>query len=851
MFEFKLALKYLKKNKNESITIIACIVVAITLMLGVDIIGDSMSINQINQAKEVAGYYDGTLTSNDKESVEKLKKVDEVYNVSTVKNLGEFILQDGLRSALYSFDENYLKDLNYTLISGRYPKNKKEIIIDSKLLGKYDKEKILNKDISGLNKIKYNLDGTNKIYSKKNNYEVVGVISKVDGYYALEDIELDSFIGDSENIIPNNFITYNTIFNVKGINEENIDQKFNDIRKEYDSSSDYTMDIRQDRQSGISDNQYLDAALRSYEDFQQENEKELKVLVAITASLTIFNFFNIILSKMINHIGDLRIVGMSNKKIVRFHLMQMLILFAVGTIVGFITSIVFSRYAMSVFVKSNLFDISDFSKVKLNISLFIVGKALLITLFALLIAILLPITKSLKKYPMDLINKSDKIKYKTKNNRKILRTLLKNNLLRSKYKTIISIAVIAFSGFVFISCTSSNMKEVHNKTTRNSVGAKEEYSYMIKPYENADESINKISIKEISNIKNIKEIKDFNLLSYTTGYLMIPKNNLNESYIKMHDIKGNKNNVEANTLISGIDDYNKLNEYVKEGSIQKINEKNNEFIDVAICNEFHNLYNSKMENAIKDLKIGDTFDFKVLNKKDNGEWVYKTYKCRVNAILDGSFKFNNGMEGYAPVMGICMNVESLKNITNDKYIQEVNFNIEGNGNKQIDKSLENIDKKYNFLDITTPTSENETSISYLNSRLILGSILLLAALFNIYTTVSINIHNNISEFFILRAIGLKKKYLKNLVMNEALIYSLLGSVLAGIIVSINEFVVINNLKKMYEENLGINLKISDAYIPPKEIIIFMLIAIIASILIGYFKSKLIDKIEIIDGINEN
>ncbi|MDK2564204.1 ABC transporter permease [Romboutsia sedimentorum] len=854
MFEFKLALMYLRKNKKESITIIASIVIAITLILGVDIIGDSMSINQIKQAKEVAGNYDGTFTSNNKQSIAKLKKVDEVYNVSTVKNLGEIIIQNGLKSPLYSFNENYLKSLNYNLVSGRYPKNKNEIVIDSKLLGKYDKENILNESIFGVNKIEYNLDDTNEIYSKKNNYKVVGVISKVDGYYNLEGIELDSFIGDSEDLIPNNIITYSTIYNVKGINEHNIDQKFNEIRKKYDSSSDYTMDIRKDGQSGISSNQYLDSALRLYETSQQENQRELKIFVAITASLTIFNFFNIILSKTINQIGDLRVVGMSNKKVIRFYLFQMSILFIIGGFIGFITSIVFARYAMSVFITFNLLDISDFSKVKLIISPFIVGKALLITLGALLIAILLPILKSLKKYPMDLINKSDKVKYKTKKNKKILKTLLKNNLLRSKSKTIISIAVIAFSGFVFISCTSTNMKDYINQTQKYSVGREEEYSYMIKPYENVDESIDKISMEETSNIKKIKGVKDFNLLSHTCGYVAISKDSLNESYIKMEGIKDNKKeNLEVTALVSGVDDYNKLNKYVKEGSIQKINEQNNEFIDVAICNKFQNIYKDKMEDAIKNLKIGDIFEFKVVNKKDNKEFGYKTYKCRVNAILDESFKFNNGMQNYAPVMGIYMNLESFKNITNDNYIQEVNFNVDGDGNKQVDKSVDNINKKYNSLNIITPTNKYKSSTvsnSYLNSRLILGSILLIAALFNIYTTVSININNNIREFSILRAIGLKKKYLKKLVIYEALVYSLIGSVVAGIMVSIKEIIFFTNAKQMYAES-GTNLNMSDIYIPPKEVLIFMSVTILFAFLIGYFKSKLIDKIEIIEGIKEN
>ncbi|MDK2586834.1 ABC transporter permease [Romboutsia sedimentorum] len=645
MFEFKLALMYLRKNKKESISIIASIIIAMTLVLGVDIIGDSMSINQINQAKVIAGSYDATLTSNNKESVETLKNVDEVYNLSTVENLGKIVLQGGLKSTLYSFNENYLKGLNYNLISGRCPKNENEIIVDSKLLGKYDKENILNKNISGVNKIEYYLDGTNEIYSKKNSYKVVGVISKVDDYYNLEDIEIYSFIGNNENIVPNKFITYSSIYNIEGINEKNIDQKLSEIRKEYNPKSDYKIDIRQDTKSGISTNQYLDSALRLYGDFQQENEKDLKILVAITACLTIFNFFNIMLSKMINQIGNLRVVGMSNKKIVKFYLMQMLILFTVGTIIGFITSIVFARYAMSVFVTFNLLDISDFSKVKLIISPFIVGKALLIIIGTLLIGIFLPIIKSLKKYPMDLINKSDKIKYKIKKNKKILNTLLKNNLLRSKSKTIISISIIAFSGFVFISCTSSNMSVVHKQIMNNLLGCKKEYDYMIRPYENAERNINKISMKETSSLNKFKGVKDFSLLSYSTGFVDIPKNDLNKAYFKMYPMKANtKGNVEVRALLSGLDDYNKLNKYVKEGSLEKVKQPSDEFINVAVCNEDYVLDSQKIEKTIKNLKIGDNFEFKVLSKKDNEEFSYKTYKFKVNAILDGSLTLNNGME---------------------------------------------------------------------------------------------------------------------------------------------------------------------------------------------------------------
>ncbi|MDM8129457.1 FtsX-like permease family protein, partial [Paraclostridium benzoelyticum] len=180
------------------------------------------------------------------------------------------------------------------------------------------------------------------------------------------------------------------------------------------------------------------------------------------------------------------------------------------------------------------------------------------------------------------------------------------------------------------------------------------------------------------------------------------------------------------------------------------------------------------------------------------------------------------------------------------------FNIDGEGNKQADKLVDNINKKYNSLNIITPNNKYKSSTdsnSYLKSRLMIGSILLIAALFNIYTTVSININNNIREFSILRAIGLKKKYLKKLVIYEALVYSLIGSVLAGVAVSIDELIFFTKSKQIHAK-LGHNLNMSDIYIPPKEVLIFMSITILFAFLIGYFKSKLIDNIDISEGINK-
>lgn len=845
MFEFKLALKYLKKNKIESLSIIACLVVSITLILGVDIGVNSLYSNQIEMAREIAGSYEGTLTTDSEKNIEKLKKIDGVYNVQTVRNLGEFIPQNGLKTKLYTFNEDYLKSLNYKLTAGRFPQNENEIVIDQHSLSKFSKDKILNKEISGINKIKYNSDGVNKIYSEKNNYKVVGFISKVDGYYELQNdingsyIDILTFIKTSKDIIPNKLTNYKTVFDLKDLNEKNLDQKFEDIRKKYEPSLNSKIDIRQDSQSEISNNGYLDTALRYYQDQMSTNEIALKIFLIIIATCTIANVLYIIIKKITNQIGQLRVVGMSNKKVVKFYLIQMLILFSIGSFIGVISSILLAKFSMDIFTILDIFDVNNFSNVKLNIPYLMVIRALLIILFILLITILLLIRKSLKQYPIDILNKSEKLKYKPKKNKTIIKTLLKNNLLRNKIKTIMSIVIISFSGFMIIQTTSTNLDYIVTQIRKYSGSSANKYDYVISHYDNADTSIKKV---DISKIKNIDGVKDFDLLNYNEGNLIVEKNKVNESYINMLSPKDkNSNNQEISTSVIGVDDVNNIKEYVKEGNIKKLNESEKGYINIAVTNSF---YDDKYKPAIKDLKIGDILSLKIESKDSNGKCYYENVKCRVVAMLDSSYLRIKEINGESEIR-ICMDFKNLQQITNNNYKQRISFNTSENSHSKINKLLEDINKDNDFLRMFNRqlAESKDYKISY---YLVVMLLVLFSALFNIYITISLNLKNNIKEFSILRAIGISKKSLKKLIVYESIIYPFLGSIVSIIFISIKDLRFIKYIKEGSPEYY-----IKDIYLPPKEGFIYMLIVVLFGLLIGYIKSKSIDKMEIIEGINEN
>lgn len=851
--KFKLAYMYLRKNKKESVTIIACIAIAITLILGVDIIAETMSLNEIQKARDIAGYYDGTLETDKYRDIEKLKKIDDVDNIQTVKNLGEIVLENGLKTKLYTFDENYLKTLNYKLVNGRFPKNENEIVIDKTVIKESTRENLLNKNISAINKIKYNVDETNEIYSNKNKYKIVGVISKDDEYYkisnreSIKGLEIISFVKDSKDLIPNKLIKYNTIFKL-GINQNNLDEKFEHLRKEYNPKLDHTVDIRQDTKSGISSNKLLDATLRVYEEKQQGYEMPMKIAVVVVAVFTIVNFFNIILSKLTNEIGYLRIIGMSNKKVVKLYLTQIGILFVIGSIVGFISSLVFAKYGMYMFTSDNLFDTTNFNKIKLQIPFFIVAKALIITLITLIITIFLSILKSLKKYPIDIINKSDKIKFKIKNNKKIVITLLKNNLFRKKSRTIMSIIVISFSGIVLIKMIATNLEYLNEQIDKKESYSKNRYDYIIRPDFNADESIQKMSSQNISKLQNTKTIKDFKMESYTIGDLTIDKDELNKQYSKDFKAKDNKKTQDVGVLFIGENNVNQLNKYVKKGDIKKLNDNENEYINIAICNNYQEPGDVNSKSAIKDLRIGDILNFKIISKREDGNYYFKNFKGKVNAILNESYMYDSKLSEYT-YMGICLNLNDLKKVTNNNYNQSIYFNTKKCTSNNINKLLKNIEKENDFLNIKN-ASENAQKFKIAFPPIVF-LLLLISALFNIYVTISLNINNNIKEFSILRAVGLNKKSLKKVVIFEAISYGFLGSIVSVIVICIKDISYIKYLKEVYAPAINLNIQVKNIYLPPKEAILFMLICVLFALLIGYKKSKLIDKINIIEGINKN
>lgn len=850
MFEFKLALKYLRKNKIETLSIITCIVVAVTLILGVEIGNHSLQENQVELAREVGGRYDAQVITNKKSDIEKLEKQKSIYNITTTKYLGNLITENSLKTSLYEFNEKYLDMFSYKLVEGRLPKNDNEIIMDITALNANQRKKVLNKNISLNNFIDYEKNGESRTYTKKNTYKIVGFIAKHEQYYEtgklMESAEISSFVYKPQNQPPNELTEYRSLFNIKNYTPGKSMSLISELGKELNINPDENIHIRNDIGSGFSCNGVLAMVMETYVANHDDNETQNKNFILIISILIIVNLIINIVSKLRNEIGHLRVIGMSNKKVFKFYAIQNLILYLIGAIIGFICAILYARYAMSSIISISFLHISNFNSVKISIPYKDVIKYLLIIFFALSISSSVVVLKTLQSYPIDIFNKTNKFRYRARKNKSLVLTLLKNSIFRNKFKILMSVIIIFISGKVVITLTSSGTDYI-TKQIDAITGHVSQYSHIVRTPVYGAEATKKLEEKDLSKISKIDEVRDFKVNNYNHGYLSIDKKRLHKDLAPQYQTLNPYSDIqEYSILIDGFNDTSKLNEFKASGELKEIGKTNDDIINIAIANNFYN-NNSKSnyDEGIKNLKLGDIVDIKVINS--NQDYQYKTVKCRVVALLNQKYDLNNPMNFSNHSLRICMDMNDFKSVVGNNYEQKVYFNIDKNNSYKVDKVLDGFKSNNNFIDIDSKYSKDTVKITY---KEIVAFLVTLAALVNIYITIQLSFKSNLREFSILRALGLNKKTLKKLIIYEALIYTFLGGFLAMIETSIYEINFIRIMKESYVDESGIGLKIHP-YFPSKEACIFLIGLIMFSLIVAYFKSRDINKIDIIDGINKN
>lgn len=174
----------------------------------------------------------------DNSQIEYIKSDNSVKTISITKSFGKAFIENEISENLLEFNRDYFDNFNLSLVEGRFPTNKDEIILEKSILDKYNLK--INDELK--------LKGNKIVDSEKGEKEYINynVKSKIVGYYAypriVENIYKyqDIFISSKNGLngaINNKYITFNGTISFKpGVNPIN---KSAELSYNINSSSDH------------------------------------------------------------------------------------------------------------------------------------------------------------------------------------------------------------------------------------------------------------------------------------------------------------------------------------------------------------------------------------------------------------------------------------------------------------------------------------------------------------------------------------------------------------------------------------------------------------------------------------
>ena len=758
----KLAFQYIKKNISRSISIILSISIGIAIILCAGVINENIEKADIEGLRYELGDYHL-----------KIKNIDKEKNIEYTA-IGQFIDGSKYNEQLLNItgiDNNYLKISNSKLISGRMPQTSNEIVAEKWVLQNLGLEGEVGEKIS--------LDLNEK--KKKETFTVVGIIS--DRVYEKSTAIMEALTKVNSNQRVDLYVKVNE--NTKeGINStiNNIIQK-NNIKKE-----------------DVSKNTMLINSIAKSEKY----DSKLLILFFIMIVFLIFivySIYNISMIQRLSEYGMLRAIGGNKSQIFKLTFYELLILSVIslplGILIGVIGAKTIGVYACRV-ISEGIFMSSDIVISKGSVI------ASLISIILMIIILCIVVSKKITKIPIIVaINKNrgeNKIKnsifnLKSDKNIAIEKIIAINNILVNKKTFIVTVISIALGGTMFILSNFTMILKNEDEKTLLAVNTNLNSDFKIEQQSvDYSKGISNDELEEIERIEGIKSVEPYKV-----------------NYVSIYDIPKDK--------ITVPEYFDFVNEYAFNKTFGGVSKEDNDG-KYSIKGSFYG-YKDKTLKELNDFLIEGKIDVKSLNNGDNvilkipkegsGHKVVDInvgdkikIKIPKNMLSsEESIKFPSNIdyiEKELTVSGIVSRVynqnvyfpdDSIDVIVSDKIFSEitgvdkykfVNINCNKDANiKNIEDELYKIIKDNlgcNLRNLSKEIKNSQKNILYKNMILNgMTLILLIMSSFNIFNNISYNLISRKSEFDTLKAIGLSNKKLKNMVIYEGLVYSIVSSIL--------------------------------------------------------------------------
>jgi len=844
-----LALSYLKKQKDRTVALVLGIALAVMFVFGFNVINESQSRNQIAAIQRRYGTYHGIFYDLDKDEVEKIRRDENIIKSAVSFDLGNAITDNGVLMVLNSSDEDYIKMAGYNLVKGRLPQKQGEIVLESKAL-KNMGSKINIDDTVKLKVKREYIDekGMKQVYMDTKPFRLVGIINKPGDSQKIQFYSLKGFTyfkKGEKNVLPDDLVSYAEIFKFKS--SRNMETTTNQLKKIYGVDK-------------TEANRNLVIALTDAEVQSSNNlNNRFNISIIITAILLIYNMFNISLIDMVKQIGTLRTIGASKKQ-VRFIVgFQSLFVLVGGLALGFVMGIVFSYFSIKVY--NFMPSLIDVSKSSMYISSKSIWNAVGVGVITVAVSTMIPIWMAGRVTPMEAVKKTDKSQEKQRSGWHhrigkrffgLIGEMAYENIWRNKWRTFIIVVSVAMGGYIFIDYVSFyNDRNRFSNMVDPATAAMQDNDFRLSYSGNTDPDFVGYTEEDLKEISNIKGVKNVRTKILKEGFLELNIKELNNDYIKYKGITNEKTEIPIE--VKGYDN-NQLEgfqKYVAKGDILSLKESTDEYPNVAVFNYYYNKVTEDMRyrEIRSGLDVGDIITIRI-PVIENNKFIYKKYKVRISAMLKKEWAFKGDTE--MSEMEIIFPQQYLKEISDKASYDQISLQVESGSDEYVYGKIMQILKNKPFPDIESKAGHREeiekASLSSMKSQMVVVVLVLLVAGINVYNTIRTNLLIRINEFSIMRAIGMTVKQLKSMIIKEAVLYGILGSIIAMLlgtyrVYSFNKYT--NNLHKV---SVGITNTIPFKF-PIIPVLLYSGIVIGICILSAYISARKVGKFNIVDGLN--
>lgn len=842
VYMINLIWKYIIKNYKKNLALITVLAISICVVFA----NATAKKSQLEYIKDVLAKNrpkaEVIYNNLNFEQISKISKNKDVDSYTKVRTYGVVTYSNRLTEDLIEFDQKYFEQYNLTLVEGRLPINKNEVIVFE------DFFKLMNLKIGQ----KINIEGYNKFKNKEKSVDVENykLDVKVVGYYTCPEV-MKTFFIDSSIMLARG--EYDIVKNIsyKGT----ID--FKEGLKPYIASMKLSSDLNVN-----SDHIYIDnthARIKEEEARLFSDKDSMDWAFMVLGAFMTMNIISLMASQISREQGLLRVIAMSKRRILLFEFMRNVFLLFVSVVLGLIMGLPLSRIFTRFFSYSSI----DISMAHATISYDWVCMKNVVILLALvmMLSVAIPSIKVLSNTPIQQYkglknNVWGRFTNNLVNNifSEITNRLLVTSILKQKVFLVVSSVIIVFAGHTYVHNYSfPTYWKIYISPLERSF---RDYDIRLSQDRFVDNFRTGYTSDDVKKISSIGGVKDVFARSNSEAYMYVKPNQLSDQYKAQRLLDDNFDKGEIRFDLLGmpkklIQDFINKDNVLERGHLPS-DKAENGIVEALVYNTFYLKMDERGNfKVIKNLSIGDIINLRIENyNKKTGKISYQNQKFKVVGLLDDIWGSFFDTEAFVP--DILVDSKAYAKITGSEYMSRVEIRTRDKSDiKRVFKGVKNFLGYKQFFKAETLEGiidDLEWYHRIAKKRDFVTTLILFAlAITNIIVGIILSFYMRKNEYGSLLSLGMRRRTLKSICIKNTVLVVIPGIV--GIYLwSLRDAIFEFESVKMCAMQQGIPFN-EYLYIPWCNLLAFTLVCIMCMLVAGFILAKKIDKINIMDMIN--